>query len=116
MDSSLMLSREALRRRRLMLALAAVPLGACVTRPALVNPVAPPAELPPAPRVRIGDRWRYIEINAYNGERIAEVAHEAVDVGERIRMRLIDSRGRPRADEIYTRAWSVLTEATFDFP
>lgn len=99
-----------------MLALAGLPVAGCVTSPALVDPVAPPAELPPSPRVRAGDRWRYVEINAYSGERIAEVAHEVVEASERIRMRLVDSRGRPRPEEVYARAWSAVTEATFDFP
>ena len=63
----------------------------------------------------MGDRWRYAETNAFNGERIAEVAHEVVEAGERIRIRLTDSRGRPRFDEVYASPWVVITEATFDY-
>ena len=96
---------------------AGLPLAGCALAPASGLPPAPaPAQQPPAPRVRVGDRWRYAETNAFSGERIAEVAHEVVEAGERIRIRLTDSRGRPRFDEVYARPWAVLTEATFDYP
>lgn len=108
-------------RRRIAFALGAAPmayaLGGCaVSAPPIATPTAPPTQQPPAPRVRVGDRWRYSEVNGFNGERIAEVTCEAVEVAPRVRIQLTDSRGRARADEVYTEPWLVVVEPFYDYP
>lgn len=102
------------RRRQLILALGTLSLAACTTTP-FSTPAAPPAAQPVAPRVRVGDRWRYAEINVYNGIRQAEVACEVVEVAPRLRVRLTDSRGKPRPDEVYEGAWRVIEEPFYDY-
>lgn len=106
---------HAARRRRLMLALAALPLAACSTYGPSTASIPQPGERPPMPRVRAGDRWRYAEINAYNGIRQAEVACEVIEVAPRLRVRLTDSRGQPRADEVYENPWRVIEEPFYDY-
>ena len=107
-------------RRRLALGLLAVPTGlalaGCVAAPpraALVTGAGAPVD---APRVRAGDRWRYVEINGFNGERVADVAAEAIEAGPRLRIRLEDSRGRPRGEEVYADPWRVVVEPMYDQP
>jgi hypothetical protein len=46
---------------------------ACRRRP-VAAPIAPPTQSPSRARVRAGDRWRYVETNGFNGERVAEIA------------------------------------------
>ena len=109
-----------LKRRHLALGLIAVPaawaLAGCVAAPPRAAPSAGLAGAAPAPRARVGDRWRYVEINGFNGERIAEVAAEVVEAGMRVRVQLDDSRGRPRAEEIYSQPWRVVGEPMYDQP
>lgn len=105
--------------RRRLLTLAALPLAAwlpaaCTTAP-FATPAAPPPERPGAPRVRVGERWRYAQIDVYSGARQAEIACEVIELAPRLRVRLTDSRGTPRPDEIYADAWRVLQEPFYDF-
>ena len=69
----------------------------------------PPGPVPP-PRVRRGDRWQYLEINLYNGEPTGEIACEAVEGGEPVRIRRTRMDGRPLDDEFYGRPWQVQIE------
>lgn len=96
-------------RRRLLLAAAASPLG-CATP----KFVAPPPGIVPAPQVRVGQRWRYDEINRYNGERRAVVTAEVVERSPRLRVTLTDEHGERRDDEIYDRPWRVVQEPSYD--
>jgi hypothetical protein len=112
-------------RRRLLLAGAALP-AAC----AAPGPVgAPPAVAPPSPRVSVGDRWHYETIDLFRGVRVGELHAEvlradpgpAIPAGVQIRdgtdaplvVALSDARG-PLGEELYTRAWDVVHELTFD--
>ena len=75
----------------------------------------PPAGAIPAPRVQVGQRWRYDEINRYNGERRAVVTAEVVQVSPQLRVSLTDADGRRRDDEIYDRPWRVVQEPSYDY-
>lgn len=98
-------------RRRLVLGLAALP-AACATVPY----VAAPATLPASPSVRIGDRWRYAEINGYNGIVLRHLACEVVEERPLLRVRTTSDNGRPRTDETYERPWRVVDEPMYDMP
>ncbi|HMN64826.1 MAG: hypothetical protein KF786_07465 [Burkholderiaceae bacterium] len=98
------------RRRLLLAAAAALPVGC-----AGPQFVPPPAGAIPAPRVQVGQRWRYDEINRYNGERRAVVTAEVVQVSPQLRVSLTDADGRRRDDEIYDRPWRVVQEPSYDY-
>lgn len=71
----------------------------------------PPA--PPAPRAR--ERWRYREINVYNGLATGEVLSELVETSPFLRVTNQHSR-RAMADETYGKAWNIVQEPAFDLP
>ncbi|HMM51365.1 MAG TPA: hypothetical protein PKD87_07090 [Burkholderiaceae bacterium] len=98
-------------RRRVLLAAAAVlPMGC-----AGPQFVPAPAGAVPAPSVRIGQRWRYEEINCYNGERLAIVTAEVTQVSPQLRVSLTEANGRRRDDEVYDRPWRVVEEPWYDY-
>jgi hypothetical protein len=107
-------------RRRVTSGLLALPaaaslgaLGAgCAAPPALPAPEG--AEPLPVPRLRVGDRWRYLLINRYNRSRIGEASVEVLAIGAEIRLRIDLGDGRPPFEERYADAWSVVVEGTFD--
>jgi len=106
--------RTPLSRRRLLLAASALLPAACGVpgpRPQFVTP--PAGEIPIAP-VRVGQRWRYQEINVYNGARSAEISAQVVETAPRLRVRLTRSDGRAQDDEIYSAPWNVVQEPFYD--
>lgn len=108
-------------RRRALVALA-LPVGSalagCAIGPAGGFAAAPPAPAPshpvPAPTVRIGDRWRYAEINRYNGSRTGVLTARVERVRPALRVSLTYADGRARDDEVYAHAWQVLVEPAYD--
>lgn len=101
-------------RRRVGLALAAAPLAGafgCATGPPLaVSPVEPVT----APRVRVGDRWRYVEINRYNNIPQGELTAEVAEASPLVRVKLTYSNGQQRPDELYVDPWWVVQEPSYD--
>ena len=93
-------------------------LSACATPAALSsNPpsIPAPAALAP-PRVRVGDRWRYLETNRYNGIPTGELTAELMTARPIFRIKLSHSSGKVRSDEVYTDDWRLLEEPNYDAP
>lgn len=103
-------------RRRLSAGLAVAPLAACSTLAPDAMPVPAPAGAGATPRVRAGDRWRYVEINGYNGEPRAEIDCVVVQTAPHLQVRCTDSTGRARTDEVYQAPWRILVEPFYDLP
>lgn len=76
--------------------------------------IAAPPVPPPAPEVRVGDRWRYAVINLYNGVRIGEVAMRVVEVTPRLRVEVTDASGQALPPEIHASPWNVIQEPAYD--
>ena len=102
-------------RRRAAVALGLLPLAACTSGAPFRTPTPAPTEQPAAPRVRAGDRWRYAQVNLYNGIRQTEIDCEAIETTPRLRVRLTDADGRARPDEVYADAWRVIEEPFYDY-
>ena len=104
--------RPIAQRRRVLLAGAGALLAGC----------AAPAHVPPpdgagaAPVVRVGDRWRYAQIDLYRKERTAELTMEVAEAAPQLRVRVIDASATPRADEIYQEPWRVIQEPAYGEP
>ena len=97
-------------RRRFLVAAAAVLPAACAG-PQLV---APPAAAPGPPQVAVGQRWRYREVNRYNGLVRTELTAQVAQVGPQLRVSLTDADGKRRDDEVYAGAWNVVQEPSYD--
>lgn len=103
-------------RRRLALALPAAPLVAaagCATAPV---PAPPGADPLPAPRLAVGDRWRYALTDLYNGGALGEAAVEVRAVAPEIRLAVRLPGAAAPVEERYADAWTVISEAVFDRP
>jgi len=96
--------------RRSLLAGGLLLLGGCAT----VETVPPPPAPVPAPRVRVGDRWRYQRINRYNGLQTGVLTMEVVALEPQLRVRVTDESGAAQPDEVYDRPWRVLQEPHYD--
>lgn len=96
--------------RRLVLAAAAILPAACAS-----SGTAPAAPVP-APRIRVGDRWRYRVIDRFNGRWIDEPTWEVVEAGAEVRMAVRGRRSGQPAEERFTPSWAVLEEWAFDQP
>ncbi len=101
--------RPIAQRRRLLLAGAGALLAGCAA-PAYVPA---PDGAGTTPVVRVGDRWRYAQIDLYRKERTGELTMEVVEVAPLLRVRVSDTTGTPRPDEIYERAWRVIQEPSY---
>jgi hypothetical protein len=101
-----------LRRRGLIQAAPAALIGFGVP---VLTVLATEAALAP-PRLRVGDRWRYREINQYNGIANGEVMAELVSVTPMLRVKRVHSSGQPKTDEVYVDAWRVVEEPSYDVP
>ena len=97
--------------RRSLLAGGLLLLGGC----AAVESVAPPPGPVPAPRVRVGDRWRYQRINRYNGLSTGVLTMQVASVTPRLVVHVTDDTGAALPDEIYDQPWRVLQEPHYDF-
>jgi len=99
------------RRRLLVGAAAALAIPGCATQG---------YELPPDGRIsallpRIGQQWRYAEIDLYRGTTRAELTARCVESGAQgIRIALAESNGKPRDDEIWADASRIVQEPSYD--
>lgn len=96
-------------RRALLASLPAWTLGCA--GPRFQPPPAPP---PASPVVRIGDRWRYDEIDRYSGRTLARIESTVRAVTPQLVVETVDSQGVRRDDERYTGPWRVLQEPAYD--
>lgn len=97
-------------RRRLLLAAAALP--ACAAPPRESAPPGAARWTPP----RTGQRWRYAEINRYNGQLRAEVVAQVVESEPSgLRIALSSSGPRKRDDEIYADPTHIVQESAYDY-
>jgi hypothetical protein len=96
--------------RRSLLAGGLLLVGGC----AAVEAVAPPPGPVPAPRVRVGDRWRYQRINRYNGLSTGVLTMRVASVAPQLVVRVTDETGAALPDEVYDRPWRVLQEPHYD--
>jgi hypothetical protein len=102
-------------RRRLAIAGATLLAGGAALAGCAGPPrIPPPPEPVPAPRVRIGDRWRYAQIDLYRRTVTTELAMEAVALEPLLRIRVTDAAGTPRPEETYAAPWRVLQEPAYD--
>jgi hypothetical protein len=96
-------------RRRLLLAGAGALVAGCA------SPVFLPA--PPgggaSPVVRVGDRWRYAQIDLYRNELTDELTMDVVEAAPLLRVRVVDAGGTARPEEIYESAWRVIQEPSY---
>lgn len=98
-------------RRRLLLAAAALP-AACAAPQFDAPPPGAPAVVPPP---RVGQRWRYAEIDRYNGRRRDELLAQVVESQpDRVRVTLTGA-ARKRDDEVYAGAMRIVQEPAYDF-
>jgi hypothetical protein len=91
--------------RRLLLAAATVLPAACAT-----SGISGPTGPVPAPRVRIGDRWRYQLIDRLNGRWLDEPSFEVTAVEPEIVMRVTSRKPGPPREERFAGAWSARME------
>lgn len=103
-------------RRRLAAALPAAPLlavGGCATAP---SPAPPGFEPLPAPRLSVGERWRYALTDLYNGGALGTASVELLAVTPEIRLAVLLPGAPAPVEERYVDAWTVISEAVFDRP
>jgi hypothetical protein len=100
-----------MQRRRFTLALAALP-AAC----AMTERDSAPARPVPLPTVRVGDRWRYQQINRYNGAWVDEPTFEVVESEPEIRLQVSGRRSVATQMERFSSAWSVIDDPIYDIP
>lgn len=99
------------RRRLLLAAGAAALLPGCATQ----RFEAPPAGAVAAAAPRVGQQWRYAEIDLYRGTQRAERIARCVESGAQgVRISLADSNGAPRDDEVWTDASRIVQEPSYD--
>ncbi|HVL58930.1 MAG TPA: hypothetical protein VM491_20710 [Burkholderiaceae bacterium] len=98
-------------RRRLSIALAALP-AACAVR--LPSEPLPARTLPP-PTVRAGDRWTYAGINQFMREPRTQAVHTVTEVGAHIVVRIEDPYYGSRVER-YAGPWNAVVDATYDMP
>lgn len=101
-------------RRRLLAgagAFGAAVLAGCAL-PGAGGPVRAPA---PPPRLRVGDQWRYEQINRYNGLRLGEVTMRVAALAPQLRI-AVAGAGAPEAgtEEVYAEPWRMLQEPGYD--
>jgi hypothetical protein len=70
----------------------------------------------PAPRVRVGDRWRYGVVDLYRNELIDELTMQLVTTAPQLRLSVIAGDGKPRTDEVYSGAWTAIQDPFYDLP
>ena len=97
--------------------LAAVLVAGCAS----VERIRAPAARVDAPAIAVGDRWVYDEINAYNGRRVGQVAHEVKRIEPDGRLILsVKAQGSlisalaHGGDEVDRGPWIVERDAVFD--
>jgi hypothetical protein len=91
--------------RRLLLAAAAVLPAACAGTGG-----SAPAQPVPAPRVRIGDRWRYRIVDRLSGRWLDEPSFEVIAVEPEIVVRVSSRKPGPPREERFASAWSARVE------
>ncbi len=102
-------------RRRWLIAVAALP-AACAAPRFDAPPPGAAGAAGAVQRPRIGQRWRYAEIDRYNGRRRDELLAQVVESQpERVRITLAGSAARKRDDEIYAEAMRIVQEPAYDF-
>ena len=101
--------------RRLLLGAGALGAAAAVTGCATQSPivVVPPQPLP-APRVRVGDRWRYAVINGFNGSKTSEILAQVRTIAPQVLVELTTDKGVRAGDELYSAPWQVIQEPFYD--
>jgi len=99
-------------RRRLLVgagALSALGLSGCASPAADARPPAP------QPQVRVGDQWRYAQVNRYNGLGLGETTMRVVAVTPLLRVAVSGWGAPPEGtEETYAGPWNVLQEPTYD--
>lgn len=99
------------RRRLLVGTAAALVLPGCATR--RFEP--PPAGAITALAPRVGQQWRYAEIDLYRRTQRSELVARCVESGAQgIRIALEESNGKPRDDEIWADASHIVQEPSYD--
>lgn len=99
-------------RRRLLLGAGALAvLPGCATQVFEAPPAGVTAAVPP----RVGQQWRYVEIDLYRGAPRAELTARCVESdAKEIRIALTGSDGRPRDDEVWADPSRIVQEPSYD--
>jgi hypothetical protein len=98
-------------RRRFALALAALPAACSITGGPRVEP-----QPVPLPTVRVGDRWRYRQIDRFRNAWVDEPVHEVVAVSPDIRVRITDRRSTAPREERFSSPWSAIVDTSYETP
>lgn len=85
-------------------------LGGCASAVLVPAPATPP----PAPVVRVGDRWRYARINRYNGIRLGESTMRVTAIAPQLRIEVVGANDAAGVDEVYSEPWRVIQEPAYD--
>lgn len=116
-------------RRRLLIAAALAPafapalasLAGCASNPTYLGapvgaPIAGPGQPAEAPRVRVGERWRYESVNRYNNQPTAGLVATVAEAtpGTGLKLALTTLSGQPIGEEWYADPWRVLQDYSFD--
>lgn len=90
-------------------ALSVAGLAGCAAPAAITRPAAA------APQVRVGDSWRYRQVNGYNGLELGETMMRVVTVAPELRV-AVSGWGAPEegTEEIHAGPWNVLQEPAYD--
>lgn len=107
--------RRFVMRRRLAAAVPASMLAGAVGC-AAPAPAPPGAEPLPAPRLAVGDRWRYALVDLYNSGALGEAQVEVRAVTPDLRLAVTLPGAAEPVEERYANPWTVISEATFDRP
>lgn len=90
-------------------ALSVAGLAGCAAPAAIVRPSAS------APQVRVGDAWRYRQVNRYNGLGLGETTMRVTSVAPQLRVAVSGWGAPPEGtEEIHAGPWNVLQEPAYD--
>ena len=100
--------------RRTLLGAGALGAAAAVTGCATPAANVLPPQALPAPRVRVGDRWRYEVINGFNNSKTGEILAQVRTVAPQVLVELTTDKGVRPGDELYSAPWQVIQEPFYD--
>lgn len=99
-------------RRTVLGAIALLPACGSIGGPGTVIPA--PAGPVAAPRIGVGDRWRYRLLDLLSGRTLEEPTWEVTDVAPGLRLKVTGQRGGEPLEERWAEPWSAVAETQYD--